>query len=461
MEQYIAIDLGAVYTKVAFRNNSDGNINPLQLSDNDNSIPTAVCIIDEKDADSFQDVEYKGYWWAVGEKAVNQKKLNHLCYAERFKSNLNRADIFDEKLDITYIDLVTVIFKYIQSLLKANANFAGNRHFALTVPVGTTSYSKRWEAMKEAAINAELVSRENVDTNLTMIHESVAAGYCFDHEFEELGLNQGHKKFAIFDFGGSTLDCAYFAIDDGYVSLYSQFPDICTSSLASGGLYMNEVIIKDIIDECQLGESVKSSKQLATLSIEEQRRLYQLVDNVTRTAEIIKRNYLEEQNRTYEIEYGKTYYETEKEHIEELLSPIVTKASECLKSLVRDNPLDVIIPVGGSSLLPLVEETLRKDFQNVEILRPAKAGECVEENKYFYAVCIGAVRYLLKTDAQNKNKTKEIADNLIKNKIETNRADAILQELERLESQRSKAIGSWLDKFRLNQLCYFVASDLF
>lgn len=392
MEQYIAIDFGAVSTKVAVW--SEGSVELIRLGVNDYSIPTVVCIINENDADENQDVYYKNYWWAVGEKAINQKKLHPACYAERFKSNLDKADVFDGPLNICYVDLVTVVFKYIIKNGLDIPELCGNRHFALTVPVGTTQYSKRWQTMKDAAMNAGLVTNENCNTNLTMVHESVAAGYCFKEEFELEELSQGHKTCAIFDFGGSTLDCAYFTIDDGLVSLYSPIPEICTSSLSSGGLYMNEVIIKDIVKKCHLESKIESSKHIKDLKVEEQGKLFQLSYDVTSTAEIIKKDYRVNLDCPYEIEYGCNYYSTDKDYIDNLLKPIVTRASKCLRYLVRDNPLDVIIPVGGSSLLPIVEDVLREEFYDTKILRPGNVEERAEASKYFYAVCIGAVNFL-------------------------------------------------------------------
>lgn len=392
MESFIAIDFGAVSTKVAFW--SSGKVELMRLGKNDYSIPTAVCIINEKEADRYQDIEYKNHWWSVGEKAKNQKKTNSLCYAERFKSNLDKADIFNENLNISYSDLVAVVFKYIKNLIDQNPFFCGNRHFALTVPVGTSQNSKRWQAMKEAALTAGLVTSDNCNINLSMVYESVAAGYCFKEEFEIEKLNQGHKKFAIFDFGGSTLDCAYFTIDDGIVSLYSSFPEICTSSFSSGGLYMNEAIIKDIVEKCHLETKIASSKRMMELEVDERTKLFHLIYDVTNTAENIKRSYRCNLDSPYEIEYGKTYYNIDREDIDVLLEPIVKKASKCLRSLVHDNPLDIIIPVGGSSLLPLVENVLKEEFDDIKILRPGNVEERVEASKYFYAVCIGAVNYL-------------------------------------------------------------------
>ena len=157
---------------------------------------------------------------------------------------------------------------------------------------------------------------------------------------------------------------------------------------------MNEVIIKDIVKKCHLESKIESSKEIKDLKVDEQGKLFQLSYDVTSTAEIIKKNYRVNLDCPYEIEYDCNYYNADEDYIDNLLKPIVTRASKCLRYLVRDNPLDVIIPVGGSSLLPLVEDVLREEFSNTKILRPGNVEERAEACKYFYAVCIGAVNFL-------------------------------------------------------------------
>ena len=150
-----------------------------------------------------------------------------------------------------------------------------------------------------------------------------------------------YQKIIVYDFGGGTFDVSILELDDGILDVIATSGDNYL-----GGKDIDEILIKNI--PVKIEDDVEKIK--LKLEVEEaKKRLSTLMGT-----DII----VPELNIDYELK---------REKFEELVSPLVNKTVDFIdKALssakLKREDIDVVLLVGGTTRIPLVQETLKNIF---------------------------------------------------------------------------------------------------
>ena len=169
-----------------------------------------------------------------------------------------------------------------------------------------------------------------------IISEPTAAAMAYGIENMEK-----YQKILVYDFGGGTFDVSILELDDGILDVIATSGDNYL-----GGKDIDEILIKNI--SVKIEDNIEKIK--LKLEVEEaKKRLSTLMGT-----DII----VPELNIDYELK---------REKFEELISPLVNKTIDFIdKALssakLKREDINVVLLVGGTTRIPLVQETLRKIF---------------------------------------------------------------------------------------------------
>lgn len=226
--------------------------------------------------------------------------------------------------------------------LKGCAEMRLNRNITdvvLTVPARFENAAR--EATKKAAELAGL----NV---LRLIHEPTAAAltYGLDHLKE-------NQRVLVFDFGGGTLDVTVLEMFEGILDVKTSVGDD-----KLGGKDIDDAII-DLIRERYAKEN---GKKLPTAS--KDRKIAQMLKE---EAERVKKLLSFEESVTIDLPYltetGGIKFDFTREELDALLESLLMRAmvltNEALaRARLRWDEIDVVLPIGGSSRIPLFRRAL-------------------------------------------------------------------------------------------------------
>lgn len=176
---------------------------------------------------------------------------------------------------------------------------------------------------------------------------------------------KSEKKYAVFDFGGQTMDLSIVDVADGVFEILSTDGD-----LDLGGSSIDELLVNYLADEFQSAEGIDLRKDVMALQ-----RLFE-------AAEKAKIELSGSATVDINIPYV-TATETGPKHLvsklskskfDQLISTIVARTMEKAKSALKSsglsvNEIDEVLLVGGSSRIPLVQDELEKIFNR----KPSKA----------------------------------------------------------------------------------------
>ena len=169
-----------------------------------------------------------------------------------------------------------------------------------------------------------------------IISEPTAAAMAYGIENMEK-----YQKILVYDFGGGTFDVSILELDDGILDVIATSGDNYL-----GGKDIDEILMKNI--SVKMEDNIEKIK--LKLEVEEaKKRLSTLMGT-----DII----VPELNIDYELK---------REKFEELISPLVNKTIDFIdKALssakLKREDINVVLLVGGTTRIPLVQETLRKIF---------------------------------------------------------------------------------------------------
>ena len=230
------------------------------------------------------------------------------------------------------------ILKY----LKGCAEMRLNRNITdvvITVPARFENAAR--EATKKAAELAGL----NV---LRLIHEPTAAALTYG--LENL---QETQKVLVFDFGGGTLDVTVLEMFEGILDVKTSVGDD-----KLGGKDIDELIVNKIRDAYK----EQSGKKLVAAS-RDRKAAQMLKEEAERVKKLLSFQESVQVDLPYLTESGGVSFELTREDLDSLLEEMLLRAmsltNEALaRARTRWDEIDVVLPIGGSSRVPIFRRAL-------------------------------------------------------------------------------------------------------
>ena len=309
MAKIIGIDLGTTTSLVSYLKNGKPEIIPNKLG--------------KRLTDSVVGVDKYGTI-IVGEEA---KRILNGTKIEEIKRSMGTNKIV--KLGDKEYSPEEISAEILKKLKEEAEDFLGEEidEAVITVPAMFNSIQKA------ATIKAGELAGLKVER---IISEPTAAAMAYGIENMEK-----YQKILVYDFGGGTFDVSILELDDGILDVIATSGDNYL-----GGKDIDEILIKNI--SAKIKNDVEKIK--LKLEVEEaKKRLSTLMGT-----DII----VPELNIDYELK---------REKFEELISPLVNKTIDFIDKALSSTKLkrediNVVLLVGGTTRIPLVQETLKKIF---------------------------------------------------------------------------------------------------
>jgi molecular chaperone DnaK len=350
------VDFGMTTSSLAImRENGEPVLvqDPAIRGDASQAVPTAVWAPEDPEADLL-----------VGQAAVNAEVYRPLAYRDNFKRDVqSRTVLWLDERRCEVVELVAAVLRFLYQQAQAMQEGAPEA----TVLTAPADWAKgRRDVLTRAAIEAGY-PRES----LFIADEPTAA----IEYARSLGIIAGSPRTLIYDLGGSTIDCA--AVVPGRPGL----PDPrATSGREIGGINFDKAIMAEAKERFP---SQFAELEIGELGKEEPWHLAR----VQRACETIKRR-LSSEDRTHEIFYdlpGRPELLLSREEFNALITEKVDEtigvAHIALKKLgLRWQDVDVVLPIGGSTQVPLVQRRLHDQA-------PGKLREVPRRD---FAVALGA-----------------------------------------------------------------------
>lgn len=313
----------------------------------DRLIPTAVTFRDDmREAD-------------VGAAALNAAGIRPTMFVDRFKCKVGVSDrVFVGKHDVALDEVIGIMLRFLRDGAERAAP-AAPAQVVMTYPASWRADQR--DILKQAAARAGFSRR-----HLTLIDEPTAA---FEYARTLPGVDD-RRPLLVYDLGGSTFDCALLVPDDG-----TGRPQLFRKGLRDvGGTYFDDQIFNDL--------TARYPEILPVLDNDEG-----AVHRLRRTCESIKRRLSDVtvvHERLTELP-DQPVVTVHRETFERLVSPQISQTIEVCRTLleeaaIKPQQLGAVLPVGGSSRIPLVSARL-------DALVP---GRIVEVPEPEFAVVLGA-----------------------------------------------------------------------
>ena len=309
MAKIIGIDLGTTTSLVSYLKNGKPEIIPNKLG--------------KRLTDSVVGVDKYGTI-IVGEEA---KRILNGTKVEEIKRSMGTNKIV--KLGDKDYSPEEISAEILKKLKEEAEDFLGEEvnEAVITVPAMFNSIQKA------ATIKAGELAGLKVER---IISEPTAAAMAYGIENMEK-----YQKILVYDFGGGTFDVSILELDDGILDVIATSGDNYL-----GGKDIDEILIKNI--STKIENNIEKIK--LKLEIEEAKKK---LSTLMGTDIIVP-----ELNIDYELK---------REKFEELISPLVNKTIDFIdKALSSANlkreDINVVLLVGGTTRIPLVQETLKKIF---------------------------------------------------------------------------------------------------
>lgn len=177
--------------------------------------------------------------------------------------------------------------------------------------------------------------------------------------------SKSEKKYAVYDFGGQTMDLSIVDVADGVFEILSTDGD-----LDLGGSSIDELLVNSIADEFKVEHGIDLRKDAMA-----HQRLFDACEKAkielsNSTSTEINLPYISALDNQ-PIHLVKTITRSKFEQLSEsIIDKTIEKSKSALKkSKLKPSDIDEILLVGGSSRIPLVQEKLEKLFGK----KPSKA----------------------------------------------------------------------------------------
>lgn len=338
----VGIDLGTTNSVFCVYNETYSRPDVLKIYGKNGIIPSVI-YYDDKD---------KKY--IIGEEAKEQADF----YANSFsfmKIEMTRGDEEVAEyngLKMTPIDFSAKLLKYMYDGFKEHyGNDAEIENLVITVP----AYFKD----KERKCTIEAVNRAGIKplNELRLINEPTAATLAYGDELTDSNI------VVTYDLGGGTFDVTLLEIDN--VDGIKIFQAKETAGKTLGGYDFDRLIIHKLIS-CLGKENFdkisKEERKLISNSLKSEAEKIKIslskLDSVHGTciAHGLSEKYL--------IDYN-----IEREEFEKMIDSMLDETIEMTKKIIGDFKVNDFVLVGGSTRIPLVEEKIRDEFGQINIVK--------------------------------------------------------------------------------------------
>ena len=350
MGKIIGIDLGSTASCVAV--SEGGKPTVIVNADGARTTPSIV---------SYSDNGEVRVGAAAKRIAVTNPK-NTVSLVKRFMGNkYSDVERFKDKFSFEFTDAGTVVkikaggkelvpqevsAEVLRKLKEAAEAYLGEKVTEAVITVPAYFNDAQRTATKEAGEIAGLEVKR-------IINEPTAAALAF-------GLDKLNKsmKVVVVDFGGSTADISALDMSDGVFEVISTKGDMFL-----GGNDVDNAVADWIVSETktQLGADI-SKDDMAMQRVREaaEQSKIELSNTTSTTINLPYLTVVDNQPKHLTLTLSRAKFET-------LAEPFVTKVIDLAKDCLKDgkltmNDIDEILLVGGSTRIPLVQETIKKVF---------------------------------------------------------------------------------------------------
>jgi hypothetical protein len=279
----------------------------------------------------------------VGQAAVRARAGMPQAYRDNFKRDLSSADpvwLDDQAFTIAELTAAVLRFLYVQAQKRRPGQPAAT---VLTVPAD-------WGSSRKRIIENAAIAAGYPDKNLMCVSEPVAA-----LEYARLrGVVLTGQTVLVYDFGGGTLDCA--AVTPGLPDR----PDIAfPASDGVGGRNFDVALVDEIGRRFPV-----EFADLKRPAPPGQREPW-VLDDLRRTCEKVKCRLsaadsaferLTELRGHPDLRISRPEFES---LIGQMIDRTIATAERALENVARDwNTVDAVLPVGGSTRIPLIQRRL-------------------------------------------------------------------------------------------------------
>ncbi len=343
MKLIIGIDLGTTYSTVA-QFDEHGRSVVMNDSNGESLVPSCVAFFKKK-------------WW-VGDEARRQWASGPSNAAARFKRHMGTSERFPiGKESCTPTQLSAHVLGYLSKMIENHEGEIGSTVVTIPANFSVEARQATLDAAKQAKLNVDYI-----------INEPTAAALYYAYS----GDLPGDGNYAVYDLGGGTFDISLIEVEGGDV-------DVIASNGVSrlGGMDFDhclQQIVRDKFKEAT-GESLEDHEMheppLDLVSIEELKRRLTRRETVT----VFARG---------------TLIEISRKEFEEAISRLVLQAEICCESTLEEagmKPSDLtgVILAGGSTRVPLVQESILKVFDNIKLVQSTNVDEVVALGAALYA----------------------------------------------------------------------------
>lgn len=231
-------------------------------------------------------------------------------------------------------------------------------------------------ATLQAAINAGL-SREKIDT----LNEPTAAAICYCIE-----NCSDDEKILVYDLGGGTFDVSLLSVRNNKFVVLA-----CDGDNAFGGVDIDQCIMELLIEKYQ----IKNGVPLVSASMEEKKktRYNRQIQSMSEEAKITLSTVTETNISFSELDHVQNTDNDDddedqivltRKEMEGAIRPLIDKTIITVRHLLREaeveaNDISRVVIVGGCSHIPLVRETLRREFGDAKVTLGVDPSECVAQ----------------------------------------------------------------------------------
>lgn len=273
--------------------------------------------------------------------------------------------------------------------------------FTITVP--NAFKDPQCQFLKRAVVAAlgEFMPQPINDDSIHILPEPVAAALYYAYSLRNAGINQGTRYVIVSDMGGGTTDLAAVRVE--MQPDFMKFKVLCTEQDVHLGGDDIDAGIMDFIKRRYDVSFVNDDGLLLfcrhikeCLSLENVVSDYLLAKDSGREVEVkMTRSNLDEIIRSYNYLPGKVYYDIYEKLLGKLrmaLSKEVNKTGWNYNEFVANNC--VLLPVGGTSRIPLLRQVMQKAFPNAKLFNlKTEDGQSDAQISKYDSVSRGAAIY--------------------------------------------------------------------
>jgi actin-like ATPase involved in cell morphogenesis len=292
------------------------------------AVSTAVCLDDS------------GTGLLVGQEAVNSKEKWLNAYKDNFKRDIrvDAGPVYLGGKTFRMVEVVTAVLKYLfDRAQEIDPHLPGAT--VLTVPVD-------WEDGRRSLITEAAVAAGYPAETLYLVTEPVAA---LEYA-RSLNLVADSKRVLVYDLGGGTFDCAVVN------PLWPGRPRLKGFELIGGRGFDNR-LLKELARRypAQVGTVLAGDGDDARLTQKRLRETCELLKIRLSSSERVREKLTELPERV-DIEVTRAQFQ-------DLIQDAIEKTVNCCQVMLREESLnwdhvDAVVPVGGSSRIPLVQAEL-------------------------------------------------------------------------------------------------------